>query len=421
MKRRLIKQMRNEWRSNLWMSIELLIVSVIVWFITDYLFVIAQTLNEPKGYDIDNVFYLQFSTIPEYSDRHVTLENEKEQNNIDRMAIANLIRNHPDVEYLSVSQGMEPAKLNYMGGAMPVNEDDSVQISFRMSAITPDHIKTIGIQPKDPNLTQDDLVQILAEGKTLISDFKEDSESLPYPMTPESLIGSRIGGTGYSKEVGGVIKYMKRVDNEIYMKDIQYVQPLDPNDPAIYGGWRTVSLRVKPSAAKNFIANFNKDRDRIYARNNTYIGKIESYKDLYEGTVRDMNVTKRKYIGCMVFMLVSIFLGLLGTFWFRTNNRVPEIAIRKVNGASNTSIVLRLASEAILLLTLVTPLAAVGDWLICHYELNENIRYEFFVPSRLVITILITYGILVLTIFAGIAYPAWRAVKVQPADALKDE
>ena len=134
-----------------------------------------------------------------------------------------------------------------------------------------------------------------------------------------------------------------------------------------------------------------------------------------------MNVTKRKYIGCMVFMLVSVFLGLLGTFWFRTRQRIPEIAIRKVNGASNLSIVLRLLSEALFLLTLVTPLAAVCDWLICHYELNVNIRYEFFVPWRLATTIAITYGILVLTILAGIAYPAWKAVKIQPAEALKDE
>ena len=97
MKRKLFKQIRHEWRTNLWMSIELLIVSVIVWFITDYLFVIAQTVNEPKGYNIDNTFLLEFGTLPEHSPRDVKLENGAEQNNLDRMAIYEVIKNNPDV------------------------------------------------------------------------------------------------------------------------------------------------------------------------------------------------------------------------------------------------------------------------------------------------------------------------------------
>ncbi|MDE7451810.1 MAG: hypothetical protein K2M52_00585 [Paramuribaculum sp.] len=421
MKRKLIKQIRHEWRTNLWMSIELLIVSVIVWFITDYLFVIAQTVNEPKGYDIDNTFLLEFGTLPEHSPRYVAVENGEEQDNLDRMAIYEVIKNNPDVESVSMSSCMEPGLMNWMGTTVLINDDDSASISVRAGEITPSHIKTIGIKAKDPKISQDDLIKMLEDGKALISDFVADNKKLSHPMNPESLVGANIGNYGENKEVGAVIEYLKRVDTEIYKRDIILVTGMSESNPETYGGWKYLSVRVKPSATKDFISNFNKDRDRLYSRNNTFISSIKSYQDQIEETNRDMNVTKRKYIGCMVFMLVSIFLGLLGTFWFRTRQRVPEIAIRKVNGASNQSIVLRLASEAIFLLTLVTPLAAVGDWLICHYELNMNIRNEFFVPSRLVITIAITYGIILLTILAGIAYPAWRAVKVQPAEALKDE
>ena len=31
MKRKLIQQMRNEWRSNIWMMVELAIVAIVVW------------------------------------------------------------------------------------------------------------------------------------------------------------------------------------------------------------------------------------------------------------------------------------------------------------------------------------------------------------------------------------------------------
>ncbi|MDE6650795.1 MAG: hypothetical protein K2K08_00130, partial [Paramuribaculum sp.] len=399
----------------------LLSVSVIVWFITDYLFVIAQTVNEPKGYNIDNTFLLEFGTLPDYSSRYVAVENGEEQDNLDRMAIYEVIKNNPDVESVSMSSCMEPGLMNRMGTTVLINDDDSAYINVRAGEITPSHIKTIGIKAKDPKISQEDLMQMLEDGKALISDFDADNKGLSHPMNPESLVGAQIGNSGENREVGAIVEYLKRVDTEQYKRDIVLVTGMSESNPETYSGWKYLSVRVKPSAAKDFISNFNKDRDKLYSRNNTFISSINSYKDQIDGTNRDMNVTKRKYIGCMVFMLVSVFLGLLGTFWFRTRQRVPEIAIRKVNGASNLSIVLRLVSEALFLLTLVTPLAAVGDWLICHYELNTNIRNEFFVPSRLVITVAITYGIIVLTILAGIAFPAWRAVKIQPAEALKDE
>lgn len=423
MKRKLLKQIRHEWRSNLWMSIELLIISVIVWFVTDYLYAIYQTINEPKGYDIENAYIMEFGTYPQDSPKYVDLgEDTKMRNAEDRLAIVDAIRRRPDVETVSLSQNMEPGFQNYMGIGAIVNDNDSVQISVRLGIMTPDHIKTIGIKAKDPKITQDQLVQMLRDGKALISDFySDDLVHLPYPMAPESLVGQRLTLQGETYEVGAVIEYMKRVDTEKYKRDIPLVLPLNENNPAITYQAGYVSIRVKPGEAKRFIPNFNQDREKQYTRNNTYVKSIKSYHEVYENTTHDMNVTKRKYIGCMAFMLVSVFLGLLGTFWLRTRQRVPEIAVRKINGASNTSIALRLASEGIFLLTIVTPLAIVCDWLICHYELNQNIRSEFFVPSRFAITVVLTYVMLVVTILIGIAFPAWKAMQVQPAEALKDE
>ena len=422
MKRKLIKQIRHEWRSNLWMSIELLIISVIVWFVTDYLYAIYQTINEPKGYDIENTYIMEFGTYPQDSPKYVELgEDAKTRNAEDRLAIVEAIRRRPDVEAVSISQNMEPGFQNYWGFTVPVNDNDSVQLSVRMGMMTPDHIKTIGIKAKDPKITQDQLVQMVRAGKVLISDFYENSNSLPYPMTPESLVGQRVTLQGQTYEVGAIIEYIKRIDTEQYKRDIVMVVPLNENNPAITYQARYVSIRVKPGDAKRFIARFNQDREKQYTRNNTYVKSIKSYDEVYENATHDMNVTKRKYIGCMAFMLVSVFLGLLGTFWLRTRQRVPEIAVRKINGASNTSIALRLASEGIFLLTIVTPLAIVCDWLICHYELNQNIRREFFVPSRFAITVVLTYVMLVVTILIGIAFPAWKAMQVQPAEALKDE
>ena len=38
MEKKLLKQMKNEWRSNLWLALELLVVSVVMWYIIDLLY-----------------------------------------------------------------------------------------------------------------------------------------------------------------------------------------------------------------------------------------------------------------------------------------------------------------------------------------------------------------------------------------------
>ena len=54
MSKKLFKQIRNEWRFNIWIFVELLIVSVVMWFITDYIYVIARNYMEPRGFDISH-------------------------------------------------------------------------------------------------------------------------------------------------------------------------------------------------------------------------------------------------------------------------------------------------------------------------------------------------------------------------------
>ena len=52
------------------------------------------------------------------------------------------------------------------------------------------------------------------------------------------------------------------------------------------------------------------------------------------------------------FLLMNIFLGVIGTFWFRTQQRRREVALRMAMGSSRQGVFLRLMSEGILLLTL---------------------------------------------------------------------
>ena len=45
MNKKLFTQIKNEWRSNLWLVTELLLVSVVLWYIVDYMYVQTSIYN----------------------------------------------------------------------------------------------------------------------------------------------------------------------------------------------------------------------------------------------------------------------------------------------------------------------------------------------------------------------------------------
>lgn len=214
---------------------------------------------------------------------------------------------------------------------------------------------------------------------------------------------------------------IKRNVYEARSRDIVLLYPLPENNPLALAEGSYINIRLRPGCDKSFLESFAADRESKYRRANTYISDIKSYDQLDRITNHHATVTNRKYIACMVFMLACVFLGLFGTFWFRTRQRVSEIAIRKVNGASNRSIFARLMTEGILLLLIVTPLAILGDWLICRNELSEYFNGAYFETWRFIATVAATFALLALMIVVSIWYPARKAMKINPAIALKDE
>ena len=52
----------------------------------------------------------------------------------------------------------------------------------------------------------------------------------------------------------------------------------------------------------------------------------------------------------VLFLLVNVFLGLIGTFWFRTRRRRSEIALRMAMGSTRGGVFRLLIGEGLLLL-----------------------------------------------------------------------
>ena len=135
----------------------------------------------------------------------------------------------------------------------------------------------------------------------------------------------------------------------------------------------------------------------------------------------DETKTFQMYTTGMVFLLINIFLGLLGTFWFRTQHRMSQIALMKAFGATKRNIMLRQISEELFLLLVATVPALIVDLNIAYAELIQPLNGQYLYALRFIITTLLTLIIMELTILLGCWMPIKKAMKVESASVLHED
>lgn len=180
-------------------------------------------------------------------------------------------------------------------------------------------------------------------------------------------------------------------------------------------------VRVRADRDQNFMENLKADSEKQFRIGNLYISDVRSFKDIRHSFQQGETSEMRNLVVGMGFLLLNIFLGLLGTFWFRTQQRRGEIALHKAMGATDGAVFGRLMSEGLFLLLIVTVPAIIIDIVLAHFELNSWRNGTTLEWPRLAFCVVTTFVLIAAMIGVGIGLPARRAMKVQPAEALHDE
>lgn len=417
MNQKLFKQIRNEWRSNLWLSIELLVVSVLLWYIADFCYVNFAVSSEPRGFDTDHCYLIELGylepTNPKFKQPTSDAELIKE-----KIDLIQRIRRRPEVEAAAYSMNSYP--YNGSNSGTDVRVDTFRTSNFTIKRIVePDFVKVFRYTGTNGE-TSEELAAMLEGNNVVVSEnlFKMD-----YPdLDVRSLLGKNLyeghDTVGYNKIVG----IMKPVKYNDYMQGNMNRSILMP----LPYGWtdfaQELTVRVRENMDKNFIENLTKDAENELGAGNYYIRRVVSFDRIRESHQSDEDKRVKMYLIGMGFLLMNIFLGLLGTFWFRTQQRVPDIAIRMVSGATRGNVFRLLTGEGLLLLTIVTPLAVLIDVNLAHFELNAWYWVDGYMSwGRVLTCAAIAYALMALMIVAGIAIPAYRAMHITPSTALRDE
>ena len=414
MQKKLFTQIRNEWRGNLWLALELLVVSVVLWYIIDMLYCSLATYNEPRGFDTGHCYLIEMGVLTDKSPDYKSGTDWHD----DILTLAERLRHRPEVEAVSLSQNSYP----YNGS----NSTDPVQYDTLRSPgwtirrlVTPDFVRVFryrGAQGETP----EQLAEMLRKGEFLAS----DNLYRRYGIRMTSLVGKDFhlfGDTTYSFRLGAALQNVRYSDFQQARSSYSFVYNIEQLDRGFINPDNELCVRVKENMDKDFIARLKADSESQYRIGNIYIADIRSFTDIRRSYQQSMMNELRNYTVGMAFLMLNIFLGLLGTFWFRTQQRRGEIALHKAMGATDGAVFGRLMSEGLFLLLIVTVPAVIIDVLLAHFELNSWRNGTTLEWPRMAFCAAATFVLIAAMIGIGIDIPARRAMKVQPAEALHDE
>jgi len=412
----LLKIIWNERSHNIGIWIELLLVSLFLWYITDYLYVTISEYNRPLGFNVEHTYNIQLGMLNDNNNDFI--KDEPLKDDVARLkTILERIQHNSLIEAASISINSRP----YRGGNSAQHLfRDTLQSDIAVRRmVTPDFFKVFRYKSK--NGSTNELVSALEKNELVIS---EDIEKQLFG-DKESAVGKEVSfeksDSAQLYRVGAVstnIRFDNFTDWDTYFAR-QIGEGYYHYFARDYVDQLEICIRVKPEEDYDFSNRFRQQMTEQLRLGNYYLNTIQSIPEIKKAfQLDDMNdLRMRSFI--IFFLLINIFLGITGTFWFRTQYRRNEIGVRIAMGETRKGLLKMFYTEGLLLLTF----AMIPAMLVFVFITNAEILVESsaFTIGRYFIGFGITYILLALMILLGIWFPARKAIKVSPADALRDE
>ncbi len=278
-------------------------------------------------------------------------------------------------------------------------KQEGQRIEFTTIATEYDYTKTLGIR--------------MLQGRDFSPDFPSDTMALVINQATvdvlnlENPIGVKLKMWEQEFEVIGVTE-------NILMGGTQ--QPIDPMIMVMSPTWSsTISVRLK--ASQDIQATLAGVEEIFRKHNPAYPFEYRFADQEFEKKFATFNMIGRLSNVFTLLTLVITALGLFGLAAFATEQRSKEISIRKVMGASASSLVLLITRDFSRLVLVAFLIAAPLGW----YLMNSFLeRY----PYRITLSgwvLVIAGGAALLLTIAIVGSQALKSAVANPVDSLRSE
>ena len=419
--RHIFKISWNERKINAWLVVEYIIIFCILWFCCDYLYPTLRNYYGPQGFDIDHVYSIHLGKMP----------SEEVDDYALAMTFMERVKRYPSIENAAFSRGAVPyAASTWVNNGYKINSD-SVNITLRERFVSTEFFDVFRIKVDGEIFDWKDNA---AKDNIIISSFGDNQ--FGYYRERENIIPiSEAHALRYDNDWDARKNTYKIIGKTAEIKD-PYYQPEPSNVffPLERGnvnlGSMQIVIRVKPEADKNFIERFTEDmREQLFI-GPYFLGSVVSVKDMKAHV--DLGFGARDKINgtfaITLFLVVNIFLGILGSFWFRIQSRRSELGLRVALGSSKRKVQGMVILETMMLLFIAS---IIGTIICLNFGSTETLQ-SLGIPTlekeawgigkeQNVINFAITFTFLAIVSVIAVWYPAKQASNIQPAEALRDE
>ncbi|HVZ97640.1 MAG TPA: ABC transporter permease [Chitinophagaceae bacterium] len=224
-------------------------------------------------------------------------------------------------------------------------------------------------------------------------------------MKPEEAIGKSITFWDEKASIIGVVK-------DFNFKPVQ--QPIEPlvMKSNFSGGY--VVMRTTPANIQKVIVSLQKTFHNVYGDYPFSYGFVND--DLAKLYVTEQRMSRLFNVFSILSIIISC-LGLFGLATFAAQQRIKEIGVRKVLGASEAGIVALLSRDFVRLVVVSIIIALPAAWWAMHSWLN-NFAYRITISWWL---LAIAGSIAIVIAFVTVSFQAIKAAVANPVKSLRTE
>jgi putative ABC transport system permease protein len=374
-------------------SITLRQVLVVGQFVFAVILIIATTViyqqiqyikNRPVGYQIDNL---------------VEIEQDGQLNNKFDLLKARLMESGAVTSVVQSSASITREMSGAAGCQWPGSSESDKLISFNTIATTYGFVKTTGVK--------------LLYGRDFSPKFASDSNAILIShsalkvMNLKNPIGQIVSHHGDKNVIVGVF------EDFILGSPFSSEKPLILHFNKEWSGMVTIRLNPLRSAAENIavIEKVVKQINPVYPVNVRFVDELYAKK-----------LTEQKRLGILsnLFGGLAIFISCLGLFGlasYSAEQRTKEIGVRKVLGASVSSL-MGLLSFSFLKMVGIAIIISIP---VANYIMSNWLKsFEFHTSVNWVVILLSAAGTIGIALFT-VSFQAYKAAKANPVEALKYE
>lgn len=312
------------------------------------------------------------------------------------------------VKYVSASYDSPVS----VGGGYTIGnlEGKPADYSMNITAIPveKDYLQTMGISLlAGANLTDADIQDVLKEDKDRVYHFFLNETAVKQlGWTAETATGKRMVMNGRAGTIKGV------------MKDFHFASMKSKIEPIVvfpeYEWFGEILVKTSGDNQQQVIAGIERIwKDYLPAVPFAYHFMDEDFNGLYKSEFRTGTILSTFSI---VIILVSC-LGLLGLAAFTAEQRTREVGIRKVLGASATSVVALLSKDFIKLVLISLCIASPFAWYAMHQWL-EGFAYHTRLHAG---TFLLAGAIAIVIALLTVSLQSVKAALMNPVKSLRSE